>query len=396
MPIRKSLHVDLPPDLSVLADIFGAAGKKFYLVGGAVRDALLGKTPKDFDITTDARPVEVKRMLSGHPEYKILELGVAFGVTVIITPERNQYEIATFRRDLSGGRRPDAVEFTTVDKDVMRRDLTMNALFYDIQNEEVVDYVGGIEDIKNGVVKAVGNPRERFFEDPLRILRALRFAGRFGTSIDPETSQAIKEDNGLGGVSPERIRDEFLKGIKSAKSVPYFLRLVEEYDLWDQVLRGLKVNTQDYKDERDSTVQVALLLRDNPSDLVLKQLNKLKYSAEEAQQVSFLLNMMGLTVENAYALKKRAINIKMPDGLIKKFALESGKPEKRLIDAFLIYRPSVAASSFPDIKPGKELGQAISQREQEIFHNLLVEVRVWKGRIKSLIREALMTNGRRC
>lgn len=230
-PVREPLAIDIPQDISDLSSIFQRAGYKLYLVGGAVRDALLGKTPKDYDIATDAQPDQILEILAPYNEYKTLEIGKAFGVINVITPQGEEYEVATFRRDLSGGRRPDAVEFTDIATDVMRRDLTINALFYDMSTGEVVDYVGGIEDLHNGVVKAVGDPKERFDEDRLRILRAIRFAARMGSQLDPETREAIKADNSLRGVSPERIRDEFLKGIKSAKSVPEFIAMISDLNL---------------------------------------------------------------------------------------------------------------------------------------------------------------------
>lgn len=182
--VRMPLRMDLPADMVKLAKIIHSAGHELYVVGGAVRDALLGKEPKDYDVATDAQPEKILQILARHPEYKTLEIGKSFGIINVITPEGNEYEVATFREDIGKGRRPDAVAFTTIENDVKRRDLTINALFYDIAKGEVVDFVGGIEDIKNGVVRAVGDPTERFDEDRLRILRVIRFAARMGAGMD--------------------------------------------------------------------------------------------------------------------------------------------------------------------------------------------------------------------
>lgn len=369
--VRKKMNIPLPPDLLTIADMFKAAGKEFYLVGGSVRDALLGKEPKDFDVATNALPDEVIQVLRQNPAYKILEVGKSFGVVVVITPEGGEYEIATFRKDLSGGRRPDAVEFTTIEQDVARRDLTMNALFYDIEKKEVVDYVGGIEDITRGVVRTVGDPSERFDEDRLRILRALRFAGRLGTRLDPASSAAIKNDNDLSQVSGERIRDEFIKGIKSAKSISYFLGLISEFDLWSQIFRGLNVNT-DFKETKNVPVQLALLLRGNDHKSVASKLNSLKYPADEATQVSFLNAFQGLTPENAFRFKKLFKSAKLNDKDLLEFAKLTGKPDPRLVQAFIKYQPSVTGTELQaQGLSGKELGQEMERLETEIFRKML-------------------------
>ena len=204
--------MDLPNSVLKMNQIFKENGYELYVVGGAVRDLLYGSEPKDFDLVTNAKPEEIKFILN---MYRTIELGEQFGIVNVVT-EDGQYEIATFRRDIGKGRRPDSVEFTTIDQDVKRRDLTINALFYDIDKGEVVDLVGGIGDIERNVVRTVGSAVERFDEDKLRVLRALRFAARVGSDVDKDIESAISKDkttisgNGLP-ISQERIRDEFLK-----------------------------------------------------------------------------------------------------------------------------------------------------------------------------------------
>jgi len=269
------------------------------------------------------------------------------------------------------GRRPDAVEFTGIEQDVARRDLTMNALFYDIENKEIVDYVGGIADIENGIVRTVGDPSARFDEDRLRILRALRFAGRLGTKLDPATASAIKTDNSLSQVSGERIRDEFLKGIKSAKSVVYFLSLITEFDLWPQVLPGLQIN-KDFKETKNVPVQLSLLLRDNEHKKVSNQLNASKYSADEVSQVSFLVLFQGLIPETAFKLKKLFKVSKLTNKDLLEFAKFGGKPEQRLLSAFLKYEPSITGAELQARGlSGQELGKEMERLETEKFKSLL-------------------------
>lgn len=370
-PVRRPMDIPLPSDLLQIGQMFKAAGKQFFLVGGSVRDALMGKDPKDFDLATDAVPDDIIAILRKNPSYKMLEVGKAFGVIVVITPEGNEYEIATFRQDLSGGRRPDGVAFTTIDQDVARRDLTMNALFYDIENREIVDYVGGIEDIENSIVRTVGNPAERFGEDRLRILRALRFAGRMGSGLDPATAQAIRDDNSLYGVSGERIRDEFIKGIKSAKSVPQFFSLISEFDLWDQIFPGLKVN-YNFGSSKNIPVQLASLLRDNDHKTLAGRLNGLKYPAEEVTAVQFLVMFQGLSADLAFRFKRLFKNSRLTNAELIEFSRLVGYPNERIVNTFAKFEPSVTGAELQvQGFQGPELGKEMNRRETEIFKKLL-------------------------
>lgn len=185
------------------------AGYVAYWAGGCVRDELLGRTPKDYDVATSARPGEI-RNLFGHR--RTLAIGEAFGVIAVIGPkEAGMVEATTFRRDgnYADGRRPDAVEFTDAEEDARRRDFTMNALFFDPLENRVIDYVGGVTDIERRLVRAVGDARARFGEDKLRMLRAVRMASRFGFEIDPATAAALRAAaHEITLVSPERIAQE--------------------------------------------------------------------------------------------------------------------------------------------------------------------------------------------
>jgi len=367
--IKVKFNIPVPEDIMKIKDIFKSNGYKLFVVGGAVRDALLGKTPKDYDLATDAIPDNIQQMLS--PFYKTLETGKAFGIINVLTPS-GEYEIATFRKDLSGGRRPDAVEFTTIDQDVKRRDLTINALFYDIDTNEVVDLVGGIEDLKKGIVKTVGSAEERFGEDKLRIMRAIRFAGRFGSELDPAVDAALRKDSRLEGVSGERIRDEFLKGIKSAKSVKHFLELLQKYNLFQWIFGPLVVKEKgmqslDLIEERDVPVLLAYLLQDNAVDTLKKELNSLKYSVDEITQITFLLNFKSLTPENAIKLKRAQANSKLSDEQIRKFAKWNGM-DMHLVDTFLKFKPTVTGKELMDQGfTGKDIGFEMEKRETDNF-----------------------------
>ena len=180
-----------------------------YWAGGCVRDRLLSQTPKDYDVATDATPEETRQVFG---ERRTLAVGAAFGVIVVLGPQgAGQIDVATFREDAgySDGRRPDAVIFSTPQLDALRRDFTINGLFFDPLREQVIDYVGGQADLAAGIVRAIGEPRERFAEDKLRMLRAVRFAAAFGFDLEPETAAAIGEmASQVTVVSPERIAAE--------------------------------------------------------------------------------------------------------------------------------------------------------------------------------------------
>lgn len=191
-----------------LARTLKAAGHEALFAGGSVRDRLLGRDPKDYDIATSAVPAEVVRLFPGANE-----VGAHFGV-VIAKRGGHHVEIATFRTDGSyrDGRRPEAVTFSTPEEDAHRRDFTINGLFEVPETGEVIDFVGGLADLKAGVIRAIGDAGARFTEDGLRLLRAVRFASRLGFAIEAETMNSLKERaHLLDRISPERIRDEFSK-----------------------------------------------------------------------------------------------------------------------------------------------------------------------------------------
>jgi len=184
-------------------------GRRAYLAGGCVRDLLLGREPQDYDVATDARPDYVVSLFPG-----ARLVGAHFGV-VIVRSDSAEVEVATFRSDHSyrDGRRPEAVDFETDPRqDVLRRDFTINGLLLDPETNHVLDFVGGREDLKAGLVRAIGDPEVRFGEDHLRMLRAIRFAARFGFEIEPETFAAIRRLHPkIAVISAERTRDELVR-----------------------------------------------------------------------------------------------------------------------------------------------------------------------------------------
>jgi tRNA nucleotidyltransferase/poly(A) polymerase len=187
------------------------AGHQALWAGGCVRDRLLGLAPKDYDVATSASPQEIAAVFG---DRRTLGIGAAFGVMAVLGPRQMRVEVATFRQDgrYLDGRHPEEVTFSTAEKDAQRRDFTINGLFFDPVTEQVIDYVGGVDDLRHGVVRAIGDPRARFDEDKLRMLRAVRFSTTYNFELDQATLEAIQSLAGeLVIVSAERIAEEMRK-----------------------------------------------------------------------------------------------------------------------------------------------------------------------------------------
>lgn len=212
-----------------------AAGHEALFAGGCVRDMLLGRACHDFDVATDASPRRVQGLFR-----HVLLIGAKFGVAMVIH-NRRKVEVTTFRSDLSysDGRHPDGVKFVTAREDALRRDFTINGMFYDPLTERVIDYVGGQDDLKRRVIRTIGEPADRFGEDYLRMMRAVRFAVRLDFAMDAATAGAIERSAGkITSISGERIYDELSKML-SAESAPRALELLERLGLARAVLAEL-------------------------------------------------------------------------------------------------------------------------------------------------------------
>jgi poly(A) polymerase len=244
------------------------AGYQAYFVGGCVRDMILGRNPADYDVATDATPDQVMQIF---PE--TYAVGAKFGVVLVPSPsdhtnENEVVEVATFRSDIgySDGRHPDQVRYSkNPQEDVERRDFTVNGLLLDPIREEILDYVGGRKDLDAGVIRAIGNPQLRFVEDKLRMLRAVRFAARFGYTIEPLTFAAIQKlAPQIHQVSRERMRDELTKMLVEGHARDAFL-LLDETGLLCEVLpeisamKGVEQPPQ-FHPEGDVFIHTLLLL----------------------------------------------------------------------------------------------------------------------------------------
>ncbi|MEM6314012.1 MAG: CCA tRNA nucleotidyltransferase [Planctomycetota bacterium] len=210
------------------------AGHLAYFAGGCVRDELLGLEPTDYDVATDAPPSRVRELFA-----RTQAVGEHFGV-ILVRLDGVQTEVATFRSDgtYADGRRPESVAFTTAEYDAQRRDFTINGLFFDPLDEVIHDHVGGQADLKAKVLRAIGEPAERFAEDHLRLLRAVRFASRFGLTIEPVTWAAMTTNaERLKLIAPERVGDE-MRRMLTAPSAAVAVEMLRASGLMGVVLRS--------------------------------------------------------------------------------------------------------------------------------------------------------------
>jgi tRNA nucleotidyltransferase/poly(A) polymerase len=357
---HNTLKLTIPKSVRNIHSAFKKSGKKLYVVGGAVRDAILGKTPKDFDLATDAKPDEVIDIAKKNG-LRYTEVGKAFGVVVV-----DDMEIATFRADIGSGRRPDRVDYTDIYGDVKRRDLTINALFYDLDKNEIVDLVDGIKDLQKNKIRTVGNAIERFDEDPLRKLRAIRFTARLGAKLEKSTLDAIVADPSLNGISAERIRDEFLKSIQSAKSVKQYLTLMADIKLLHQCFPNMIWKASDFIEEKNPILLLAYLFRKSDSGTLYKQLMKLKYTNDEASAIRFLVDLTNFTADNVFKLKKAQQNTVLTDAEIIKWGKLIGKDFRK----FVQFNLSVKGDDVMKLGfSGKDIGIQVSKMEADRYIN---------------------------
>ncbi len=257
-PARSSaLHV---------ARALRASGFQAFFAGGCVRDALLGRTPQDYDVATDADPDAVQRLFR-----RTVAVGARFGVVVVLDGGE-PVEVATFREDVghADGRRPDAVRFTDAKGDVLRRDFTVNGLLEDPETGEVVDYVGGRADLAARTLRAIGDPARRFEEDRLRMLRAVRFSAELGFAIEPATARAVREAApAITSVSWERIAEEIGR-ILTSPHPRKGLETLDDLGLMDPILpemtklKGVEQPVQ-YHPEGDVWIHTLMLFDHLPA-----------------------------------------------------------------------------------------------------------------------------------
>jgi poly(A) polymerase len=293
-------------------------GHQALFAGGCVRDLMLGRTPKDYDVATDARPEQVRGLFD---HKRTLAVGASFGVVVVLPAKADrdvgaqQVEVATFRTEgpYLDGRRPEHVSFATPEEDAKRRDFTINGMFLDPIENRVLDFVGGEADLRDGIVRAIGDPRARMTEDKLRLLRAVRFAATLGFRLDEVTAAAVREmADQLTVVSAERIAQE-LRRMLVHESRRRAIELCEEAGLlgvifpesawtaeersaepWERTLRALDLLDETTFEETTFEAALATLLlgvcsSDAPESRAAAICRRLRLSNDETDRVVWLI-----------------------------------------------------------------------------------------------------------
>jgi tRNA nucleotidyltransferase/poly(A) polymerase len=381
-------NIPIPNDILKIAKLFRMAGKDIFVVGGAVRDFLQNKIPHDYDLVTNALPEESKMILK---DWHVSdEQGKNFGVLRIYTDDEPLgYELATYRKDISFGRdtkgddqKVEIGNHITIADDVKRRDISMNALFYDINKKEIVDLVGGIDDINNKVIRAVGNPADRFREDRLRILRVLRFAARTNSTIDKLTHEAILSDNRLRNinakenVSQERILEEWNKTMEHAQKdksiMKKYISLLNKYNMWEQMFPGMEINKNiDIEYIKNPIIFLDLFGNIKPK---IKKLKELKFPDKLIKEMIFLQEY--LISDDVYNLAKLKKNYHIDDSLILDWSKHMNfdmKFTKSFIkyckDGFIINGLDLIEKGFKVAEIEKEKGRLENERFKNDFLN---------------------------
>lgn len=341
------MKMNIPEPARKIIDRLNEHGYEAYVVGGCVRDMILKREPGDWDITTSARPEQVKALFT-----RTLDTGIQHG-TVTIMVGKEGYEVTTFRvdGDYTDGRHPDTVTFTpSLEEDLKRRDFTINAMAYN-HNTGLVDIFGGREDIDRKVIRCVGNPTERFTEDALRILRAIRFSAQLGFEIEDATRQAITEiAPNLVHVSKERIQVELTKLLLSDR--PEAMKLVYETGISPYVSEtfhkmGEMIGDMPVTVPAKKALRWALFLRKGTPEQAVRILRDLKLDNDTIYQVKVLTGWIERSICGEIAL-----------------------PDEKT-DEMCTWENAAELEFMPGAESKSQIRKVMSQMEPELFDDLL-------------------------
>jgi poly(A) polymerase len=291
-------------------------GCQALLAGGCVRDMLLGRPAKDYDVATDARPPQITGLFK-----RTLQVGAKFGV-IIVLDDGKQVEVATFRSEQSyaDGRHPDSVTFTDASEDAARRDFTINGMFYDPLEKKVIDFVEGQADLKKKIIRTIGRPEQRFAEDYLRMLRAVRFATQLEFEIEPATLRAVcKYAHNIQKISGERISME-LEGILTDPNRTDGVWLLEKTGLAREIFPGLTAENISFvikvlsglKRRTDFPLSMAALFAGCSTDFALNKIKTLKLSNNQTKHIKFLLEKRGALLNVEMSLSELRLILSEP------------------------------------------------------------------------------------
>ncbi len=361
-------------------------GFEALLAGGCVRDMLLGRRPKDYDVATNARPKDVIRLFS-----RTLTVGAKFGVVIVLI-RRGQVEVATFRSEAGyrDGRHPDEVAFTNAAEDAGRRDFTINGMFYDPLAEQVIDYVEGQADLARQVVRTIGNPQERFGEDYLRMLRALRFSTRLNFAIEPATFAAIQHNAGhITQISGERIATE-LEATLVDPNRQAGASLLFESGLADAIFPGLPAEHRQQavavlgrlRKRVDFPLALAGFFAGCQADAVLAKCQLLKLSRRRTKHLAFLLTHRECLLDDDMSLARLKMLLARPyfwDLYELERAAQKSQDQRQALAALARLRRRIQALRGVDVRPkpllnghdlirlGAAPGPVVGQLAEELY-----------------------------
>ena len=306
------MKIQIPDYIQVLIDLLNKNGYSAYVVGGAIRNAFLELPIHDYDLTTDATP---KEMLQVFSNYRVFQTGIQHG-TITVLSNKQPVEITTFRSEniYEDHRHPSGVSFSkSIEEDCKRRDFTINALCYN-NSEGLIDFFGGINDLQHKIIRCIGNPHERIDEDALRILRALRFAGRLSFTIEEKTATTIhKQKDLLHYISEERIHNEWV-GILETNALPSILS--EYSDVIQIFIPELTNSIIQYtlnaiiRSPLDANIRMTILLKDIPNAKEI--LERLKYSGSEQTVILGCIKYSTRTLTSKVELKQFLSTLNIP------------------------------------------------------------------------------------
>ena len=357
------------------------------MAGGCVRDMLLGKRPKDYDVATNAQPKEVIGLFK-----RTIKVGAKFGVVIVLL-EDQKVEVATFRTETgyADGRHPSVVKFTGAAEDASRRDFTINGMFYDPLKEKVIDYVEGRADLKKGVVRTIGKPKERFGEDYLRMLRAVRFSTQFGFDIEPATWSAICSNaKKITNISGERIAIE-MEAILTNPNRSVGISMLIKSSLAEAIFPGFSGKNAEFavsvlgrlRKKVDFALALASLFAGCKTEFARQKCQILKLSRSQNKHIKFLLTNRGMLLDDRMPLSRLKITLAEPyfwdlyemqraiqkttaDGRAGITALN--KLRKRIKDLGDIeFRPKPLLSGHDLIRLGAVPGPGLGQLAQELY-----------------------------
>ncbi|MHC4085110.1 MAG: CCA tRNA nucleotidyltransferase [Planctomycetota bacterium] len=362
-------------------------GFQALLAGGCVRDMLLGQRPKDYDVAANAQPKDVIELFK-----RTLKVGAKFGVVIVMLEDR-QVEVATFRTEAgyTDGRHPSVVKFSCAEEDASRRDFTINGMFYDPLKEKVIDYVDGRTDLKKGLIRTIGKPKERFSEDYLRMLRAVRFSTQLGFAIEPATWSSIRSNaKNITKISGERIAIE-LEAILVNPNRSVGTSMLAESGLAKAIFPGFSGRHPEFAvsilaqlpKKVDFALAIASLFAGCPTEYARQKCQILKLSRSQNKHIKFLLANRGRLLDDRMALSRlklilagpyfwdlyelqRAIQKAVPDGAEGMAALV--RLRKRIKDLGDIeLRPKPLLNGHNLIRLGAVPGPGLGQLAEEMY-----------------------------